>query len=71
MNKNKKGMVFCISVSVIIVIQLVMIVLKATNVIKFNWLLVFMPVWFSCLASLLFMVLFFIFDSIFLFGCDD
>ena len=71
MTKDKKGLVFCIAFSIIMVIQLAMIVLKGMEIIRFNWLLVFTPVWFSCLASLLFLVLFIIYDSIFLFGYDD
>lgn len=71
MIKNKKMLIFYILFSIIVAIQLVMIVLRGTGLIECDWLLVFMPMLFSCLASLLFLVMYSICETLFLLGHDD
>lgn len=75
MIKNKKMLILYILFSIIVAIQLVMIVLRGTGLIECDWLLVFMPmllsILFSCLASVLFLVMYLICETLFLLGHDD
>lgn len=71
MTNHEKRLVFYIVFWVTMLVQFAMVMLKATGVIQFHWLLVFIPLLFSCVSSVLFLILFFIYDSIFMFGHDN